>query len=84
MANIYQTRRLMDKCRLRNIRLRHDQILLLGLAHLVKVTFMTQTAEMILALPLRHTGAGLQIGLHRAFVAASVFFGKYATGLGVS
>ena len=39
---------------------------------------------MIFALPLRHTGAGLQIGPHRALVAASVFFGQYAAGLGES
>ena len=75
---------LMDECKLRQIRLRHDEILLLGLAHLVKVSSLSKTAQMIFALPLRHTGAGLQIGPHRALVAASVFFGQYAAGLGVS
>lgn len=74
---------LMDECKLRQIRLRHDEILLLGLAHLVKVSSLPKTAQMIFALPLRHTGAGLQIGPHRALVAASVFFGQYAAGLGV-
>ena len=50
---------LMDECKLRQIRSRHDKIFFLGLAQFLKTLSRQPTPRMIAALPLCQTEAGL-------------------------